>query len=62
MTGAGEPSLPEEAYAVALASLPSIGPSRLRTLLAADPPSVAWAQVMPVSEGTATEFSRSLGR
>ncbi len=45
MTGAGEPSLPEEAYAVALASLPSMGPSRLRTLLAADPPSVAWAQV-----------------
>ncbi len=45
MTRAGEPSLPEEAYAVALASLPSMGPSRLRTLLAADPPSVAWAQV-----------------
>ena len=34
MSGAGEPSLPEEAYAVALASAPSIGPSRLRTLLA----------------------------
>ncbi len=45
MTGARKASLPEEAYAVALASAPSIGPSRLRTLLAEDPPSVAWAQV-----------------
>ena len=45
MTGAGAPGLPEEAYAVALASLPSMGPSRLRALLAEDPPSVAWAQV-----------------
>ncbi len=44
MSGAGEPSLPEEAYAVALASAPSIGPSRLRTLLAQASPSVAWAQ------------------
>jgi DNA processing protein len=44
MSGAGEPSLPEEAYAVALASAPSIGPSRLRTLLEEAPPSVAWAQ------------------
>ena len=44
MSGRGEASLPEEAYAVALASAPSIGPSRLRTLLAEAPPSVAWAQ------------------
>ena len=32
--------LPPEAFAVALASMPSMGPARLRTLLAADPPAV----------------------
>jgi len=37
-------TLPEEAYAVALASVPSTGPSTLRDLLADDPPSVAWAR------------------
>jgi DNA processing protein len=36
--------LPEEAFAAALASLPSMGPARLRALLAADPPSEAWAR------------------
>jgi DNA processing protein len=36
--------LPPEAYAVALASMPSIGPARLRTLLAADAPALAWAR------------------
>ena len=36
--------LPEEAYAAALASLPSVGPSTLRSLLASDPPSLAWAR------------------
>jgi DNA processing protein len=40
---AGEASdLPPEAYATALASMPSMGPARLRTLLAADPPRRAW--------------------
>ena len=37
-------TLPEEAFAVALASVPSIGPSTLRDLLADDPPSVAWTR------------------
>jgi DNA processing protein len=37
-------SLPEEAYAAALASLPSVGPSTLRSLLGSDPPSRAWAR------------------
>ncbi len=37
-------TLPEEAFAVALASVPSIGPSTLRDLLADDPPSAAWAR------------------
>jgi DNA processing protein len=35
--------LPEEAYAVALASVPGIGPARLRRALATGRPSVAWA-------------------
>ena len=34
--------LPPEAFAVALASLPSMGPARLRTLLAEEPPALAW--------------------
>jgi DNA processing protein len=37
-------SLPEEAYAAALASVPHMGPATLRSLLAADPPSVAWSR------------------
>jgi DNA processing protein len=36
-------TLPEEAYAAALASVPSIGPSTLRDLLADKTPSVEWA-------------------
>ena len=58
MSGAGEPILPEEAYAVALASTPSIGPARLRTLLAEVPPSVAWAQACdPGGDGVATSVA-----
>jgi DNA processing protein len=39
----GDPTnLPEEAFAAALASVPRVGPAMLRTLLATDPPSVAW--------------------
>jgi DNA processing protein len=37
-------TLPEEAYAAALASLPSVGPATLRRLVGSDPPSVAWAR------------------
>ena len=37
-------SLPEEAYAAALASMPAVGPSTLRSLLRSDPPSAAWAR------------------
>ncbi len=39
----GGPQLPEEAYAVALATLPSVGPARLRRLLASHRPAEAWA-------------------
>jgi DNA processing protein len=37
-------SLPEEAFAAALASVPKVGPATLRSLLSADPPSAAWGQ------------------
>lgn len=44
MSAAGARELPAEAFAIALASMPSMGPSRLRSLLAADPPEAAWAK------------------
>ncbi len=36
--------LPEEAFAAALASVPHVGPSALRALLARDSPSAAWSR------------------
>ena len=42
MSADGGPELPQEAYAVALASLPSTGPARLRTMLAVESPAQAW--------------------
>jgi DNA processing protein len=36
--------VPEEAYAIALASVPGLGPATLRTMLSDDPPSVAWSR------------------
>ena len=56
-TGAAA-DLPPEAYAVALASMPSMGPARLRTLLVADPPARAWARA---NEGTDAS-ERDVGR
>ena len=38
--------LPMEAWLVALASLPAVGPARLRALLAAGPPSEVWADLL----------------
>jgi DNA processing protein len=38
-------SLPSQAYLVALAGLPRMGPIRLRALLAGDEPEAAWARV-----------------
>jgi DNA processing protein len=50
--------LPQEAYAAALASLPSMGPARLRTLLAADPPSVAWQRAAPGAAASERDVER----
>jgi DNA processing protein len=49
--GGPDPDLPEEAYALALASLPGVGPASLRRWLATEPPSVAWARQRHRSHG-----------
>jgi DNA processing protein len=49
MSPRGRPSLPEEAFAVALAAAPSIGPSGLRRRLASGPPSAAWLRACGAS-------------
>ncbi len=56
------PDLPEVAYAVALASERSIGPSALRDLLASDPPSAAWERTCGASGGAEREVARVYGR
>ncbi len=55
-------SLPEEAYAVALASVPSVGPATLRGLLGSDPPSVAWARSRGASGGSVHDVARIWAR
>jgi DNA processing protein len=47
--------LPEEAYAVALASLPDVGPGTLRTWLDGDAPSAVWCRE---GSGPETEVAR----
>jgi DNA processing protein len=54
--------LPPEAYAVALASMPSMGPARLRTLLAADPPARAWARANEDTGASERDVARSWQR
>lgn len=46
MSGPFGARVPQEAYAVALATLPEVGPSRLRALLHRSRPDAAWAQVL----------------
>jgi DNA processing protein len=46
-----ERTLPEEAYAAALASQPGVGPATLRRLLASVPPSVAWSRLTASAAG-----------
>ncbi|HEY4378388.1 MAG TPA: DNA-processing protein DprA, partial [Acidimicrobiales bacterium] len=54
--------LPPEAYAVALASLPSMGPSRLRTLLADEPPALAWERATAQSTASQRDVVRAWQR
>jgi DNA processing protein len=54
--------LPPEAFAVALASMPSIGPARLRMLLEADSPQRAWEQAHEGSDGSLEVVDRAWQR
>jgi DNA processing protein len=54
-------ALPEEAYAVAMASTSSVGPAALRAALASEPPSAAWAKSQRqtgAAEGDTTSVAR----
>jgi DNA processing protein len=53
----GVTDLPEEAYAVALAGVPGLGPATLRTMLSEWPPSVAWARHHESVHGTGSDSS-----
>jgi DNA processing protein len=44
------PDLPEEAYGVALASIPNVGPATLRGLLDHEPPSATWRHIRAGSD------------
>jgi DNA processing protein len=55
--GRGRPGLPEEAYAIALAATPSIGPAALRRRLASGPPSAAWQRVCGDSGASAHDVA-----
>ena len=59
MTGDG---LPEEAYAVALASMPSVGPATLHGLLAGERPSEAWARARSVTGASERLVARAWER
>jgi DNA processing protein len=54
--------LPEEAYAVALASAPSVGPASLRGLLAAGSPSEVWARRRGAEGGSDRDVARLWAR
>jgi DNA processing protein len=51
--------LPPEAYAVALASMPSMGPARLRALLAAESPADAWERAAAGTGGSVAVVRRT---
>ena len=56
------PDLPPEAFAVALASMPAMGPARLRTLLSAEPPALAWARANEGSDASVRDVARTWQR
>jgi DNA processing protein len=49
--------LPEEAYAIALASVSGLGPATLRTMLSEDLPSVAWSRQFDSLGGSSSDRS-----
>jgi DNA processing protein len=62
MTAHGGSDLPAEAFAVALASMPSMGPVRLRTLLAQEPPVSAWERANRGGSASAGDVARAWQR
>jgi DNA processing protein len=54
--------LPAEAFAVALASMPSMGPARLRRLLAAEPPARAWERASHGGAASMRDVARAWQR
>ena len=54
--------LPPEAFAVALASLPSMGPARLRTLLTEEPPALAWERANHGGTSSRRDLARAWQR
>ena len=50
--------LPPEAFAAALASMPSMGPARLRALLADEPPAIAWERAAHESGASVRDVAR----
>jgi DNA processing protein len=62
MRAAADSDLPPEAFAVALASMPAMGPARLRTLLAAGTPAEAWARERGGDKTSMQEVARRWAR
>ena len=55
-------ALPDEAYAAALASVPSLGPVGLRTMLDGSPPHDAWTDLRRGGEGRRARWAREARR
>jgi DNA processing protein len=62
VTGGPAPDLPQEAFAAALAALPSMGPARLRRLLGAHSPAVAWERTAPDAGASRRDVERAWRR
>jgi DNA processing protein len=62
MTTGDASDLPAEAFAVALASMPSMGPARLRTLLAQEPPASAWKRANHGGKESVRDVARAWQR
>jgi DNA processing protein len=56
------PDPPPEAFAVALASMPAMGPARLRALLSAEPPALAWARANEGGDASVRDVARTWQR
>jgi len=62
MSSGDASGLPAEAFAVALASMPSMGPVRLRALLAEEPPASAWERANRGGTASVRDVARTWQR